>query len=68
MQLTYNLKSFFWISAAAGVVACLAGLGASYIFDIPSGAAVVLAATLLFALAFVFSPKRRVARRKRNIP
>ncbi|MDD4241531.1 MAG: metal ABC transporter permease [Smithellaceae bacterium] len=59
LQITYNLKSFFWISAATGVLACGLGLAASYIFDIPSGAAVVLTATLLFALAFVFSPKRR---------
>ncbi len=66
MQLTYNLKSFFWISAAAGVTACLTGLAASYIFDIPSGAAVVLAATLLFTLAFVFSPKRRRTRSGAN--
>ncbi len=60
LQLTYNLKYFFWISAAAGVFACGLGLVFSYIFDIPSGAAVVLTATLLFALAFVFSPKRRL--------
>ena len=60
LQLTYNLKSFFWISAAAGILACALGLAVSYIFDIPSGASVVLTATLLFALAFVFSPKRRL--------
>ncbi len=66
MQLTYNLKTFFWISAATGMLACLAGLTASYVFDIPSGAAVVLAATILFALAFVFSPKRRRTRAGAN--
>lgn len=59
LQLTYNLKSFFWISATAGILACALGLALSYIFDIPSGASVVLMATLLFALAFVWSPKRR---------
>ncbi len=62
LQLTYNLKSFFLISAATGILACFLGLVASYVFDIPSGASVVLAATVLFALAFVFSPKRRVVR------
>jgi manganese/iron transport system permease protein len=68
LQLTYNLKSFFLISAATGILACVLGLVASYLFDIPSGAAVVLAATLLFALAFVFSPKRRMMRPdERNI-
>ncbi len=59
LQLTYNLKTFFWISAVAGITACLSGLVVSYIFDIPSGASVVLMATLLFALAYIFSPKRR---------
>jgi len=59
LQLTYNLKSFFWISAASGIFACVLGLAASYLFDIPSGASVALTATFLFALAFIFSPKRR---------
>ncbi len=58
LQLTYNLKSFFLISAVAGMLACMLGLSLSYFFDIPSGAAVVLMSTLLFALAFLFSPKR----------
>lgn len=62
LQLTYNLKSFFWISVASGVLACALGLIASYVLDIPSGASVILMATLLFALAFVFSPKRRSIR------
>jgi len=59
LQLTYDLKSFFCISVLAGIVACVLGLAMSYIFDIPSGASVVLMATLIFALSFVFSPKRR---------
>lgn len=62
LQLTYNLKSFFLISTASGILACVLGLIMSYIFDISSGASVVLMATLLFALAFLFSPKRRFAR------
>jgi manganese/iron transport system permease protein len=58
-QLTYDLKKYFLISIASGVGACLSGLLISYIFDLPSGAAVVLMATTIFALAFIFSPKRR---------
>lgn len=60
LQLTYNLKSFFWLSATAGILACVLGIAASYLFDIPSGASVALTATLLFSLAFLFSPKRRL--------
>jgi manganese/iron transport system permease protein len=62
-QLTYNLKWFFVISACAGVTACLGGLIISGLFDLPSGACVVMASTALFALAFAASPKRRAARR-----
>lgn len=59
LQLTYNLKHFFIISAASGIGACFFGLTASYLFDLPSGAAVVLTATIIFAVAYIFSPKRR---------
>jgi len=68
LQLTYNLKHFFLISAASGIGACVSGLIVSYIFDLPSGASVVLMATTLFAAAYIFSPKRRWAKlRKRRI-
>lgn len=62
LQLTYNLKHFFIISVASGIGACIFGLVASYLFDLPSGAAVVLMATLIFAVAYTFSPKRRRGR------
>ncbi len=64
LQLTYNLKHFFIISAASGVGACLLGLIVSYVLDLPSGAAVVLMATAIFAAAYIFSPKRNAARPK----
>ena len=59
LQLTYNLKFFFLISAASGIGACISGLVVSYIFDIPSGASIVLMATIIFAVAYALSPKRR---------
>jgi manganese/iron transport system permease protein len=68
IQLTYNLKHFFLISAASGIGACVFGLIVSYIFDLPSGASVVLTATTIFAAAYIFSPKRRSAKlKKRNL-
>jgi len=66
LQLTYNLKHFFIISAASGIGACASGLVVSYIFDLPSGASVVLMATIIFAAAYVFSPKRRTAKLKKK--
>ncbi len=58
LQLAYDLKIFFLVSAAAGIAACVAGLLISYVFDLPSGASVVLVATGIFALAYALSPKR----------
>lgn len=66
LQLTYNLKHFFLISMASGIGACVSGLAVSYIFDLPSGASVVLMATTIFALAYLFSPKRRSAKLKKG--
>lgn len=59
LQLAYNLKLFFLVSALAGIGSCIAGLLLSYIFDLPSGASVVIMATAIFVLSYVFSPKRR---------
>jgi manganese/iron transport system permease protein len=66
LQLTYNLKHFFLISMASGIGACVSGLIVSYIFDLPSGASVVLMATTIFAVAYFFSPKRRSAKSKKE--
>lgn len=62
LQLTYNLRHFFLISAAAGIGACISGLLLSFFLDLPSGASVVLMATAMFAAAYAFSPKRRKSR------
>jgi len=69
LQLTYNLKHFFFISMASGIGACVSGLVVSYVLDLPSGASVVLMATIIFAFAYFFSPKRRSAKfKKENVP
>jgi manganese/iron transport system permease protein len=59
-QLTYSLKKMLLIALAFGVVSCWAGLVASYFFDIPSGAAIVITSAIMFGLATAFSPKRKV--------
>lgn len=68
LQLTYNLKHFFLISVASGMGACVLGLLVSYVFDLPSGASVVLVATAIFAGAYIFSPKRRAASLEKKEP
>ncbi len=66
LQLAYDLKLFFLIAAGAGISACVLGLLISYVFDLPSGASVVLMATIIFALAYVFSPKRNALKRSQR--
>jgi len=59
-QLTYNLKRMLLIAIAFGVISCWAGLAASYLLDIPSGASIVITSSIIFGLATAFSPKRKV--------
>jgi manganese/iron transport system permease protein len=61
-QLTYSLKKMILIAVAFGVISCWAGLAASYLLDIPSGAAIVITSAIIFGLATAFSPKRKVKR------
>ncbi len=59
-QLTYSMTRMFLLSAVFGVVSSLTGLLLSYIFDVPSGATIVVTSSVIFLLAAVFSPKRKV--------
>jgi manganese/iron transport system permease protein len=59
-QLTYSLKRMISIAVGFGVLSCWVGLAASYFFDLPSGAAIVITSTIIFGLATAFSPKRKV--------
>ena len=59
-QLTYNMKRMFILAAVFGVLSGWIGLLFSYFFDIPSGATIVITSSIIFMLAALFSPKRRV--------
>jgi len=61
-QLTYSMKKMFLLAALFGVLSGWVGLFFSYIFNLPSGATIVIASTAIFLLATVFSPKRKVKR------
>jgi ABC-type Mn2+/Zn2+ transport system permease subunit len=58
-QLTNRYGLMFLLSWLTGAVSCLAGMLVSYYLGIPSGASIVITATILFALAAIFSPKNR---------
>jgi manganese/iron transport system permease protein len=61
-QLTYSLKRMLLIAIAFGIISCWTGLAASYLLDLPSGAAIVITSAIIFGLATAFSPKRKVKR------
>lgn len=58
--LTDRLWVMIFLSMGFGVVSSIFGLYLSYSYNLASGASIVLVATVLFALAFAFSPKQGV--------
>ncbi len=61
-QLTYSLKKMFLLSALFGVLSGWIGLWISYLLDLPSGATIVIISAVIFGVAILFSPKRKVKR------
>lgn len=59
-QLTYSMKRMFLLSAGFGVLSGWTGLLFSYLFNIPSGATIVVTSSVIFMFAAIFSPKRKV--------
>lgn len=64
--LTHRVPGMIGVASAIGGGSALAGLYVSYYLDIPSGPAIVLVMTLVFAVVFLNSPRRRSARRERG--
>jgi zinc transport system permease protein len=58
-QLARTYRGMLAVSVLAGLFSSLAGLWLSFIFNLASGAAIVLCATLFFLISFCFSPRRR---------
>jgi len=60
-QFSYRMGKLFFLAAVFGVLSAAAGIITSGLFNLPSGACVVIASSAVFGLALVFSPKRRQA-------
>ena len=67
-QLTYSMKRMFLIAAGFGVLSGLVGLLISYLFNIPSGATIVITSSVIFLISNFLSPKRKVKRWQRPSP
>jgi ABC-type Mn2+/Zn2+ transport system permease subunit len=52
------------VSALIGLVSAVGGLYASYYLNVASGGAMVLVATVIFVLAFLFAPERGLVWRR----
>jgi len=63
--LTRRLWQGMLVSAAIGAFSAVTGLYLSYYFNIVSGSAIVLTATAIFLLVFLFQPRRGVVWKKR---
>lgn len=66
-QLSYDLKRIFILASLFGVASCWGGLAASYLFDVPSGAVIVVLSTVLFVGCTLFSPKKRGLSRSQRL-
>lgn len=56
--LTNRLPVMLGLSALFGVISSVTGVYFSYIYDVATGASIVLVASILFLIAFMFSPNQ----------
>ena len=56
--LTYQLSTMLLLSVVFGVISSILGVYFSFIYDVATGASIVLVASLLFFLSFLFSHKQ----------
>lgn len=61
--LTNRLSRMIFLSAGFGTISSIVGLYFSFTYNLSSGASIVLVATALFALVFVFSPRHGLLRK-----
>ncbi len=59
-QLTYSLSKMLLLSALFGMASCLIGLWFSYLFDLPTGAVIILTSGAILLIATLLSPKRHL--------
>lgn len=65
--LTNRLSIMLFLAAGFGAVSAIIGLYFSYMYNLASGASIVLAATALFIIVFIFSPKQGIIFGRRSV-
>lgn len=61
--LTNRLSRMIFLSASFGTISAIIGLYLSFTYNLSSGASIVLVATALFVLVFIFSPRHGLMRK-----
>ncbi len=56
--LTHRMSTMIFLSATIGAISAIVGLFFSFSFNLSSGPSIVVVATTIFILAFVFAPRR----------
>ncbi|WP_294740192.1 metal ABC transporter permease [uncultured Exiguobacterium sp.] len=64
--LTNRLSRMLFLAAGFGTFSAIVGLYFSFTYNLSSGASIVLVATTLFALVFVFSPRHGLMRHRKR--
>ncbi|HGC9208247.1 TPA: metal ABC transporter permease subunit [Streptococcus agalactiae] len=59
-----SLRTMLFLSSALGAVSSVLGLYIGYTFNIAAGSSIVLTSTFMFLLAFLFSPKQSLFKKK----
>ncbi|HGC8515639.1 TPA: metal ABC transporter permease subunit [Streptococcus agalactiae] len=59
-----SLRTMLFLSSALGAVASVLGLYIGYTFNIAAGSSIILTSTFMFLLAFLFSPKQSLFKKK----
>lgn len=58
--LTNRLSTMIFLAAFFGAISSVIGLYFSFVYNLPSGGVIVLAATAIFVITFIFAPKQGV--------
>jgi ABC-type Mn2+/Zn2+ transport system permease subunit len=59
LQFIYDMKKAFIIAPIIGSITCLIGFMISLFINLPVGSSIVIAASIIFALSVIISPKRK---------
>ena len=65
-QFIYDTKKLFLVSPLLGIFTILGGIFLSLYADFPIASSIIIFSSIVFALAAIFSPKRRKAKKKQN--